>query len=222
MGRGTKFVAFIKATHFPQALAMILVAAALSALYGQRGLALLFVVIATAAGQASIGWTNDFVDAKTDRALKRANKPSVSLALNPDSLRVPIVVALLLMPPFSILAAGWVGGLANILAILSAQVYNLYLSRTVWSWLPYAVSFSLLTVFAAQSNTLWPSWQVASIAACVGVIAHILNALPDMELDKRANLGGLVVSLGRTKSIVVAGVLLVLAIGLLAAVIFVS
>jgi 4-hydroxybenzoate polyprenyltransferase len=83
--------------------------------------------------------------------------------------------------------------------------------------LPYAVSFSLLTVFLTQSSSidLWPSWQIVGIAACVGVSAHILNALPDMELDKRAQLGGLVVSLGKTKSILVLAVIVVVLLGLL-------
>ena len=217
MGRSNKFEAFAKATHFPQALAMLLLATAASAIYGQHGVQLVFVAIATAAGQASIGWTNDYVDAKTDRALNRTHKPSVRYSLDPKDLRVPIFVSLITVLPFSFLAAGWVGGCANILAVASAQVYNLFLSRTTWSWLPYAVSFSLLAVFVAQSSStsLWPSWQVVSIAACVGVIAHILNALPDIELDKRAQLGGLVVSLGRTKSVAIASTLVLLTIGLL-------
>jgi len=210
-------VALVKATHFPQALAMVLLSVVASALFGQVGIQLLFVAIATAAGQASIGWVNDYVDAKTDIALKRAHKPSVRFSLKPEALRVPIFIALLVSLPFSFLAAGWIGGSAHILAVASAQIYNLYLSRTVWSWLPYAVSFSLLTVFLTQSSSidLWPSWQIVGIAACVGVSAHILNALPDMELDKRAQLGGLVVTLGRTKSILVLSVIVFVLLGLL-------
>lgn len=213
----TRFVALVKATHFPQALAMVVLSVVASALFGQVGIQLLFVAIATAAGQASIGWVNDFVDAKTDIALKRAHKPSVRYVLKPEALKVPIFIALLVSLPFSFLAAGWVGGSAHILAVASAQIYNLYLSRTVWSWLPYAVSFSLLTVFLTQSSSidLWPSWQIVVIAACVGVSAHILNALPDMELDKRAQLGGLVVTMGRTKSILVLAVIVFVLLGLL-------
>ena len=199
----TKFLALVRATHFPQALAMVLLSVVASALYGQHGVQLLYVAIASAAGQASIGWVNDYVDAKTDIELNRAQKPSVRYSLEPEDLRIPIITALFVLLPFSFLAAGWIGGAAHILAVSSAQIYNLYLSRTIWSWLPYAVSFSLLTVFLTQSSStsLWPSWQIVGIAACVGVSAHILNALPDLELDKRAQLGGLVVALGRTKSI---------------------
>jgi len=200
----TRVRSLVKATHFPQALLMVTLTAVATALYGQHGIGLLFVLIATAAGQASIGWVNDFVDAKTDRELNRTNKPSVKYALDPKNLRIPVLIALLITVPFSFLAAGLVGGLANILAIASAQIYNLYLSRTVWSWLPYAVSFMLLTVFITQSNSvnLWPSWQILIIASCVGIIAHIFNALPDLAIDKKAKLGGLVVSLGKARAFI--------------------
>jgi len=207
----------VKATHFPQALAMVLLSIVASAVFGQRGIQLLFVAIATAAGQASVGWVNDYVDAQTDITFNRAHKPSVRYVLKPEALKIPIIIALLVSLPFSFLAAGWIGGSAHILAVASAQIYNLSLSRTFWSWLPYAVSFSLLTVFLTQSSSigLWPSWQIVGIAACVGVSAHILNALPDMELDKRAQLGGLVVTLGRTKSILVLTVIVFVLLGLL-------
>ncbi len=215
--RRTRLVALVMATHFPQALTMLLVTTAASALYGQHGIQLLFLAIATAAGQASIGWGNDYIDVNTDKALNRTHKPSVKYSLEPKSLRTPIMVALVVMVPFSFLAAGFVGGLANILAVASAQVYNRYLSRTIWSWLPYAVSFALLTVFITQSSSsaLWPSWRVVCIASCVGVIAHVFNALPDLQIDKDSKLGGLVVSLGRSRAIVLLVVLMAIVLGLL-------
>jgi len=211
------FVALVLATHFPQALAMVVVTTVASALFGQHGIELLFVVIATAAGQASIGWANDYIDAKTDQALKRTYKPAVRYSLDPVTLRTPILIAIVVMVPFSVLAAGWIGGLAHILAVVSAQVYNLYLSRTIWSWIPYAVSFALLTVFITQSSSseLWPSWQLVCIAACVGIIAHVFNALPDIQIDKEAKLGGLVVSLGKSKAMFLLVVLLIVLLTLL-------
>jgi len=203
----SRFLALLKATHFPQALTMVLLTTIAAVICGLSDFRLLFVAIATAAGQASIGWVNDLVDLETDKKLDRRNKPTVRYSLKPENLRTPISIALIVMVPFSFLAAGWIGGLANILAVASAQIYNLYLSRTVWSWLPYAISFALLTVFIAQSSLKWPSWQMICISACVGVIAHIFNALPDLEIDKQASLGGLVVYLGKTKSIIALAIL---------------
>jgi 4-hydroxybenzoate polyprenyltransferase len=186
---------------------MVLLTTIAAVICGLSDFRLLFVAIATAAGQASIGWVNDLVDLEADKKLDRRNKPTVRYSLKPENLRTPISIALIVMVPFSFLAAGWIGGLANILAVASAQIYNLYLSRTVWSWLPYAISFALLTVFIAQSSSKWPSWQMICISACVGVIAHIFNALPDLEIDKQASLGGLVVYLGKTKSIIALAIL---------------
>lgn len=217
----TRFVALVMATHFPQALTMLIVTTVASAAYGQQGIKLFFVAIATAAGQASIGWVNDYIDANTDLALNRAHKPSVKYSLDPKTLRTPILVAIVVMVPFSFLAAGWVGGLAHILAVASAQVYNLYLSRTIWSWLPYAVSFALLTLFITQSSSveLWPSWQFVGIAACVGIIAHVFNALPDIQIDKEAKLGGLVVSLGKSRAVALIVLVASILLGLLAEVV---
>jgi 4-hydroxybenzoate polyprenyltransferase len=186
---------------------MVLLTTIAAVICGLSDFRLLFVAIATAAGQASIGWVNDLVDLETDKKLDRRNKPTVRYSLKPENLKTPISIALIVMVPFSFLAAGWIGGLANILAVASAQIYNLYLSRTVWSWLPYAISFALLTVFIAQSSSKWPSWQMICISACVGVIAHIFNALRDLEIDKQASLGGLVVYLGKTKSIIALAIL---------------
>jgi 4-hydroxybenzoate polyprenyltransferase len=64
-------------------------------------------------------------------------------------------------------------------------------------------------MFVTQSISLqlWPSRQLVLIAICVGVIAHVFNALPDMQRDKQSNLGGLVVALGKPKSLAVAALL---------------
>jgi len=196
---------------------MVLLTTISSWVLGQQSFVLIFVFIAVAAGQASIGWVNDRQDAKIDSALNRAEKPLVGDSLQPADLVRPAQIASALTVIFSFLAAGWIGGLAHILAVASAQTYNLYLARITWSWLPYAVSFGLLTVFVTQSSSLelWPSWQLVLIAICVGVIAHVFNALPDMQRDKQSNLGGLVVALGKPKSLAVAAGLAVVILWLL-------
>lgn len=213
----TRLRAYIAATHFPQALTMVLLTTISSWVLGQRSFVLVFVFIAVASGQASIGWVNDRQDAKIDAALNRVEKPLVGDSLQPSDLVRPIQIATVITVVFSFLAAGWIGGLAHILAVASAQIYNIFLARTIWSWLPYAISFGLLTVFVTQSSSapLWPSWQLVLITICVGVIAHIFNALPDLQRDKESNLGGLVVALGKSKSLTVAVLLAAGIVGLL-------
>jgi 4-hydroxybenzoate polyprenyltransferase len=162
-----------------------------------------------ASGQASVGWSNDYIDSKIDRELERPTKPVVRDGLAPAALRAPILVSLILVVPFSFLAGGLIGGLAHLLAVASAWTYNLWLARTVWSWLPYAVSFALLPVFIAQtvSSSLWPVWPVTLLSILAGVISHLLNAIPDIEVDRRAGLGGLAVRLGKTRSIWLSAIL---------------
>ena len=210
--RGARLRAFVAATHFPQALTMVVLMTVATALCGATWWNVTLVFLSSAAGQATVGWTNDVHDAEVDRAAGRAKKPTVRGDLRPEQLRVPLMVSASLTIPLSFLAAGWVGGAAHIVAVVSALSYNFWLSRTVWSWLPYAVSFALMTVFIAQASSpsLWPTWPVLCLSVLVGVTAHLFNALPDIESDRRMGLGGLAVSLGRTRSIVLAVVVMAL------------
>ena len=209
--------ALIQASHFPQTVAMILLLTVAAVITSVQGLNLALFMAAVLCGQLSVGWLNDFVDASLDGSVARSDKPVVAGTLRRSALKVPIAIALILVVPLSILAAGFIGGMAHILAVASAHVYNLYLSRTMWSWLPYAVSFGLLPLFVAQtaSAALWPETLMITLFSLVGVIAHLLNALPDIEIDRKAGKGGLVVSLGRQKSLLLAAGLSALAIAVL-------
>ena len=210
-------VALIRASHFPQTVAMILFLTVAAVITSVQGLNLALFMAAVLCGQLSVGWLNDFVDASLDGSVARSDKPVVAGTLRRSALKVPIAIALILVVPLSILAAGFIGGMAHTLAVASAHVYNLYLSRTIWSWLPYAVSFGLLPLFVAQtaSAALWPETLMIALFSLVGVIAHLLNALPDIEIDRKAGKGGLVVSLGRQKSSLLAAGLSALAIAVL-------
>ena len=207
--RSTRIRAFIAATHFPQALAMVLLMTVATAVCGGSWSSVAFVFLASAAGQATVGWTNDVHDAAADRAAGRANKPTFRGELRPEDLRVPILISGSLTIPLSLIAAGWMGGAAHIVAVASALAYNFYLARTVWSWLPYAVSFALMPVFVAQavSPSLWPTIPVVLLSVLVGVTAHLLNAIPDIGVDRETGWGGLAVSLGRRRSVILSAVL---------------
>ncbi len=217
-GWAAKLRGLLAATHLPQALAMVLLMTVATAACGGTWHSVVFVFVASAAGQATVGWTNDMHDSHADRAAGRSKKPTVRGLVRADELRVPILVSASLTIPLSVLAAGWVGGGAHIFAVASALAYNYWLSRTIWSWAPYAVSFALMTVFIAQasSRTLWPTLPVLCLSVLVGVTAHIFNAIPDIEDDRRSGWGGLAVALGRRRSIALAVVLMLLALACLA------
>ncbi len=219
--RGARLRAFISATHFPQALAMVLLMTISTAICGGTSWSVVLVLLASAAGQATVGWTNDIHDAQADCTAGRSSKPTVRGVVQAEELRVPILVSASLTIPLSLLASGWIGGGAHIAAVASALTYNYWLSRTIWSWAPYAVSFALMTVFIAQASarTLWPTLPVMCLSVLVGVTAHIFNAIPDIEDDRRTGLGGLAVALGRRRSIALAVVLMFLALACLALVV---
>jgi 4-hydroxybenzoate polyprenyltransferase len=190
---------------------MVLLMTVGTAVCGGSWSSVALVFLASAAGQATVGWTNDVHDAAADRAAGRANKPTVRGELRPDDLRVPILVSATLTIPLSFVAAGWIGGAAHIAAVASALAYNFFLARTVWSWVPYAVSFALMSVFIAQASspTLWPSFPLIALSVLVGVTAHLLNAIPDIDIDRETGWGGLAVSLGKRRSLVLVVVLVV-------------
>lgn len=213
-------IALLRASHLPQTLAMVIVSGVGAWLTSVEGTTLLIFVAAVLTGQLSVGWVNDFVDADLDRSGERFEKPVVAGDLDRSALRIPIVCAILLTIPLSVMSAGWVGGLAHVAALASAHIYNLFLSRTVWSWVPYTVSFGLLPLFIAQSSarSLWPSFAMTALFALIGVVAHLLNALPDIDIDLAAGKGGLAVSLGRTRSLVLVATLSGAALALLASI----
>lgn len=198
----SKFVAIALATHLPQTLAMVGASAVLCYLLGVTSDKTLLVVAAVLSGQVSVGWSNDYIDSKVDKQLARSDKPVVRDQLDPKTLRLPIILALVALVPLSFAAAGFIGGAAHLLAVASAWAYNLFLSRTIWSWAPYTVSFSLLMVFLVQaaSTNFWPTPLFLLTAAMVGVVAHLLNALPDIDRDVASGVGGLAVSLGKRGS----------------------
>lgn len=206
MKRFPLLIPIIRASHFPQTVAMVALATVSAAIFGTSGWALVIVALAMLSGQLSIGWSNDYIDAQLDKNINRRNKPVVAQGLDPAQLRIPIVVALVMVVPLSFIAAGFVGGMAHLAAVASAWVYNLYLARTTWSWIPYAVSFALLPVFVSQSvsSNTWPTIPVVALSMLVGVVAHLINAIPDIDIDRAARIGGFAVALGRRNSIVLA------------------
>src|SRR5664280_726391 len=67
--------------------------AALASLPPGRGL---LVTAAVFAGQLSIGWSNDYIDAERDRAVHRSDKPVASGLVAPRIAGIAALVALLL------------------------------------------------------------------------------------------------------------------------------
>lgn len=162
-------------------------------------------------GQLSVGWSNDWVDADRDRAVGRADKPTVQ-GLSVTTVQVAALLALVACVPLSLLL-GPRAGAAHLLAVLSAWLYNARLKATVLSFVPYALSFGLLPsviTLAAHSHHAAPWWATAA-GSLLGVGAHGANVLPDLEDDLATGVRGLPQRLGRTRTTALSGTALVVA-----------
>jgi 4-hydroxybenzoate polyprenyltransferase len=212
---------FIKASHALPTIAVSLIISAFGWSLGWTGWSLLAVFLTIFIGQLSVGWSNDAFDATLDARVGRATKPTVAQSVSPRSLWMAAVIALLIAILLSWAVAGWLGGSFHIFAILMAWLYNVRLSRTAWSWLPYAFAFGAMPAFLSfglndEPPTLWS----VTVFAIIGVSAHLANALPDADFDAAAGVGGLVVRLGTRRSVVLSWLLLALGSGILVVVSF--
>lgn len=199
----------VVASHFPPTVMVTAFALALSAGIGAGARTTTLVALAVLAGQLSVGWSNDWLDARRDVAVGRADKPVVSGLVTAATLRTAALVALAACVVLS-LATGLLPGVVHVVAVGVAWSYNARLKATWWSWAPYAVSFGLLAVFvvlAAPGEGRPAPWAVAA-AALLGVGAHVANTLPDLEDDAATGVRGLPHRLGRRTSSVLAPVLL--------------
>ncbi|MGN6250299.1 MAG: UbiA family prenyltransferase [Marmoricola sp.] len=171
----------------------------------------LLVIGGVLAGQLTIGWGNDLVDAARDRAVGRAGKPLADGRLSPALVVRCLMAAAVACVVLSLLA-GWRSGLVHLgIGVASGHAYNLLLKRTAWSWLPYALAFGSLpavVTLAGPSPAGPPAWTVAT-AALLGVGAHFLNTLPDLADDAATGVRGLPHRLGAAPTRIGGALLLV-------------
>lgn len=198
----------VLASH-PAPTAMV-TALSLALLVGLRAPVAILVLagLAVLTGQFSVGWSNDWFDAARDEVVGRTAKPLVSGLLTRFQLGVSSLVAALGCLVFS-LWTGVVPGTVHLAAVASAWLYNAGLKGTMWSWVPYGVSFSLLPTFLvlAVPGRAVPPWLWLT-GGLLGVGAHVANVLPDLEDDASTGIRGLPHRIGRTGSSVLAPVLL--------------
>ncbi|MFD5324932.1 UbiA family prenyltransferase [Streptomyces sp. NPDC127092] len=198
----------LKASHPGPATTVTVLAALLAAAFGLDLAAAATAVAAVAAGQLSIGWCNDRLDLRRDRAAGRRDKPLATGAARPVTVGAAACTALLLCVPLS-LGCGLLAGAVHLGCVAAGWTYNLWLKRTVLSWLPYAVAFGLLPAFLTLTlpGRPWPPLWLTAAAALLGTGAHFANVLPDIEEDLAGGVRGLPQRLGRRGSMASAAVL---------------
>ncbi|MCZ2818958.1 UbiA family prenyltransferase [Modestobacter sp. VKM Ac-2977] len=208
-GRFAIAAAMARATHFEPTLAVttvaVLLAVAADVPAGRTGL----VGVAVLAGQAAIGWCNDWLDADRDLAVGRTDKPVVQGLLTPALLRRATALAVAVAVVTS-LALGVVPGLLLLVLVASGLAYDAGLKRTALSPLPYLTGFGALpagVVAAAPGGPGAPWWLIAAGAA-LGGAAHVANVAPDVDDDLATGVRGLPHRVGAVPSAVAGAVLL--------------
>lgn len=185
---------------------------------GRGPLGSLWVLLAVLSGQLSVGWANDAYDAERDRQAQRWDKPVVRGWVSERTLWVAAATAATACLPLSILAGGVIGGAAHIIAVASAWAYDLWLKTTLWSFVPYLVSFGLVAPFLTYGLTPPQppaGWAIATLSL-IGLGAHLANGIPDIDTDRATESHGLAARLGVQQSATLAVVALLTATALLA------
>jgi len=197
------------ATHLGPTVAVTTVATLLAVAAGVSAGRTILVGGAVLAGQASIGWSNDWLDADRDRAVARADKPVVQGAVEPGRLRSAALLAAALAVVLSF-ALGIVPGLLLLVLVASGWAYNAGLKRTAASVVPYVTGFGALPagVVAAAPGTPIAPWWLITAGGALGAAAHLANVAPDLEDDLATGVRGLPHRLGARVSALTAALLL--------------
>ncbi|MEW2134074.1 UbiA family prenyltransferase [Streptomyces sp. NPDC005435] len=186
-----RFSALAGACHPGPLAAVTALTAALAATAGQEPGRCLLTTGAVLAGQLSIGWCNDAVDARRDSVTGRRGKPVADGAIEAGQVWTAAWAALAVCVTLSF-ASGWAAGAVHLTAVAAAWAYDLRLKATRWSWAPYAVAFAALPAFVTLGlpGHPWPAWWVLAAGALLGVGAHLGNVLPDIRGDLATGVRG--------------------------------
>lgn len=185
-------MALMRAAHPGPALAVTVVAAAYAVSDGLAPGRVVLAAFAVLAGQLSIGWSNDIIDAGRDRTVGRRDKPLATGELGLVTIEVACATALAATVALSLLC-GLVAGLVHLGCVAVAWSYNLGMKATVLSWVPYALAFGGLPVFVtlARPGAELPPWWIPVAGALLGFGAHLVNVLPDLADDEATGVRGL-------------------------------
>lgn len=201
--------ALLRSCHPEPAFAVTAGLTALAISTGRSVPGVLAVALATLAGQLSIGWGNDWLDAARDARSGRSDKPVAAGEIGPRVVGTAAFVAVLATVPLSLLS-GWVAAAVNLVGVGCGWAYNLWLKSSPASVLPYAVAFGCAPAFVVlglPGTPAPPVWLVAT-GALLGSGAHFANVIPDLADDAATGIRGLPHRLGATGSAAAAAALL--------------
>lgn len=210
MRRLTWIWAAMRLVHLPPTLAVTAISAALGAILlgqaaqpiGDRWAATVASVLGS---QIFTGAINDLVDRTRDASAGRLDKPLVAGQLSPDGA-VWVASAGLALQVVASVPLGFLPLALGLAATGSALAYNLGVSRTPFSFVPYLVSFGLLPLWIAAGVGA-PLERVAAaplLVAPFAAAAHLANAVRDFDADATLGSRDLAQVLGRRPAFLLA------------------
>jgi 4-hydroxybenzoate polyprenyltransferase len=195
----------LRLIHPAPAAAVVLLATALAAILAvERGpvdpARVALVALAVAGSQVATGALNDWADRDRDAASGQPKPIPAGLVTPGAALVVATIGALLLVAASVPLGPAFLA--LGLVATGSAVAYDLWLSRTPASALPYLVSFGVLPAWVASGVGAPVERVVAAIplAAAFAAAAHLANTLRDWDADAAGGSRSLAQVLGRGTS----------------------
>ena len=201
---------YLRAAHFPPTIAVTTIAFLFSRSLFDFGDSI-SIGFAVFSGQLIVGWTNDVIDARSDRIQGRLKKPVVSGELSASHLLLAIYIDVAVCAALSLLGPlGVRGGSLHLLAVGCGVSYNLYFKNNFLSPVPYIFAFAALpsTPYIALGRTP-PVWIVIC-GGLFGIVAHFANVLKDLDEDRKIGIHGLPQVVGTRVSILIAGLCLII------------
>lgn len=184
-------------SHPGPTVAVTVLAVVLGSAVGLSPARIVLLAVVVFVGQLSIGWSNDWLDARRDRRSGRADKPVARGEVSVSTVRLAALMAGAASLPLSA-SLGWAAAASHVLFLVCGWAYNLGLKSTAWSVVPFIVGFGALpavVTFAAVPPIIPAPWTLA-VGGLFGVAIHFTNALPDLEDDLRTGVRGLPHRLG--------------------------
>lgn len=208
----TKGYGLLKASHFGP-LTIVVVSSFIVASIDYDLSDSIRIAIAIFAGQLFVGWSNDLIDYQLDLQANRLSKPLVSGSISKEFLRTSIYFALVATLLISLLSPlKIIGTIFHLMGLVSAFLYNIKLKATVFSPVPYLISFAALSLAIYLPLGFMPPLWIFLGYLLFPTAFHFFNVLKDLEKDVNQGILGFPQRIGRSWSIAVAITLLLLGI----------
>lgn len=188
----TRARALLAAGHPGPSLAITVLATLLAAQAAPHGIGPALTGPAMLAGQLSIGWSNDALDAARDAAAGRTDKPIATGVIGARSVWIAACVGLVAALAMALAISPLTAALLAVI-VGAAWAYNLGLKSTPVSGLMYILGFGPIPAYAASTlpGQPLPTWYATVAAALVGLGGHFANVLPDLTADLATGVAGL-------------------------------